>query len=251
MTQNVFSEGDSNTGDTVEVSTTNLVDQLVGEGKKFQTIEDLARGKKEADDFINQLKDENAAIRSELSKLDNAEATFEELRKQIEELKAKKNPEPSPDTKGVLTEDDVKALIRSSITESEKERTLEQNVAVANEGIIKAFGDATKAKEAVANRAVELGLSVSDLQSMAAKSPSAFLSVMGLNQTQKVKPDSFPKSDVNTNRFETQNKATHLKEGSRAWFNEKRREMGRQAFFSDTVLMRKLWDAKNSGAYDS
>ena len=34
--------------------------ELVGDGKKFQTVEDLAKGKQESDAFIVKLQDENA-----------------------------------------------------------------------------------------------------------------------------------------------------------------------------------------------
>ena len=37
--------------------------ELVGEGKKFKSIEDLAKSKVEADRFIDKLKSENDALR--------------------------------------------------------------------------------------------------------------------------------------------------------------------------------------------
>src|SRR4029450_8159059 len=44
----------------------NYLEELVGEGKKFKTPEDLARGKAESDSFIERLQKELHGLRNEL-----------------------------------------------------------------------------------------------------------------------------------------------------------------------------------------
>src|SRR5690242_15072647 len=58
---------------------------LVGEGKKFKTPQDLAKGKMESDKFIVQLQKEQAALREELNK-----------RLSVEEFVEKMNKAPAP-----------------------------------------------------------------------------------------------------------------------------------------------------------
>ena len=42
-----------------------ILDALVGEGKKYANLEELAKGKAEADSFIDKLKDENSDLRKQ------------------------------------------------------------------------------------------------------------------------------------------------------------------------------------------
>jgi len=62
MSDDVFS---TQTGD--QTSKTSL-EELVGEGKKFKTVEDLAKGKLEADSFIAQLEGELKGVKGDLTK---------------------------------------------------------------------------------------------------------------------------------------------------------------------------------------
>lgn len=246
MTQeNVFNS------ETSENQPTSLVDELVGENKKFKTVEDLAKGKRESDAFIEQLKAENAEMREDLKKLDNAEATFETLKNEIKELKTKANTSsPKPDTREVLTKDALKELVVSSLTEIESARTSEQNTHAASTSLITYFGNKEKVQEALTAKAKELGLSVEELGAMAARSPSALFTLMGINE-KGTSTEAFKKSDVNTNRLGADQINKGLKKGTRAYFNEIRRKMGRQAFYADSKLMKEVWDSKVAGNYDS
>jgi hypothetical protein len=64
------------------------VSDLVGEDKKFKTVEDLAKGKLEADSYIEQLKEENRIAREKLGELEGSKSkdeTVSELLRAVRE----------------------------------------------------------------------------------------------------------------------------------------------------------------------
>lgn len=172
------------TNDTSTV--TDPLAELVGPDKKFKTPADLAKGKIEADAFIESLKRENAGLRDEASKKFDADAQLKELRDEITALRGRAPVEPSKGpTDPSLTVEGVQALVRETLTQAERNRSAQQNITVANDAMVKHYGDPTKATDAVRAKATELGLSVDDLKAMAEKSPTAFQKIMlGDNKAQ-------------------------------------------------------------------
>lgn len=170
------------------------LNELVGEGKKYKTPADLAKAMAEKDAFIEQLKNENAGMREDLSQR-------EETRKALEDLKALRN-KPKDDsevnTTPALGQADVEKMLEEAIARRETEAQRKANLNEANELLLKAFGDQAKAKEAVEKRAAELNMSVNDIVTMAAKSPKAVVSIFGLQGRPEAKPLSESKSSVNT-----------------------------------------------------
>lgn len=148
-------------------------EDLVGEGKKFKSVDDLAKGKAEADAYIERLKAEVAERDRRLSEAVNAEAEIAKLREEM----ATARQEPKQGNQPVQPsqpEKDIEALVEESITRAEQRRSQAQNVKEANKLMIDQFGDPVKAGAEVSKRATELGLSVDDLRGIAARSPSAF-----------------------------------------------------------------------------
>lgn len=148
-------------------------------------LDKLAKGKAEADAFIEQLKSEQAHLREELNaKVDrdkNAEASLEELRNEIKALRgtiANPSGQSKENTNPVLTADGIQALIQDSLTRAERDKSAQQNVEAANKAVVDHFGSLDKAGEAVKAKAAELGMSISDLKNIASKSPSAFRKII-------------------------------------------------------------------------
>lgn len=152
-------------------------EDLVGEGKKFKTVDDLARGKAEADAFIERLKSEKAEAERKATEAVNAEASLAELREELAALKqASQTGErqvqpPKPEN--------IQAIVAEEITRAEQRRTQAQNVAEANRLMVEQFGDLEKAGIEVAKRGRELGLTPVELKEIASRSPNAFKRMMG------------------------------------------------------------------------
>lgn len=215
---------------------------LVGEGKKFKDADALAAAKAESDAFIEQLKAENAGLR-------NAGANLEALQARIAELEAEKNksPAPSPNTSGELSQDKLEAIVAGVITKQEQSRTANQNVAAANDTLVKLYGD--KATSVLSERAAAVGMSVTDLKAVAAKSPSAFYSIIGVDpKTSTAKPDM---QTSNLNTVAIPSNPAQPKVGSRAYYEVMRKTMGNDKFFGDVKLQKQIFEHKKSGAYDA
>lgn len=171
---------------TNEVATTpSVIGELVGEGRKFNDVEALAKGKLEADRFIEQMKQENAALKADLEKQayrlgvtdqlkETASASTAELSDPNNNYSGTSN---TANTQPSSSEADIESLLEKALMKREQEASAKSNIAVVNSELEKAFG--TEAATVVQQKAAELGLPMSELQGMAAKSPAAFMQLVG------------------------------------------------------------------------
>ena len=162
-----------------------VVGELVGEGRKFNDVEALAKGKLEADRFIEQMKQENAALKADLERQayrlgvtdhlkETASASTAELsdpNNNYGGTSNKANTQPSS------SEADIESLLERALMKREQEASAKSNIAIVESELEKAFG--TEATAVVQQKAAELGLPMSELQGMAAKSPAAFMQLVG------------------------------------------------------------------------
>lgn len=166
-----------------------VLEGLVGPGKKFASVADLAKGKLAADSFVKKLTDENAQMRTLIADLSNKADSSEAINKLVEHLmKAPSasagNPPPpngadasnnSQNNQVGLTRADVVALLK----QSEREKVAQANRAEANKKLHSMFGE--KAPTVIAAKAKDLGLSVESLKALAESSPKAFSAMLGLD----------------------------------------------------------------------
>lgn len=186
----------SNDGDQPEA---NYIDQLVGEGKKFATIEDLAKGKLESDKFIDQLQTEAKGLRTQLSEAEAQAAKAATLDEVLQKLKPETDSSVDASNQSALNTDELRDMVSSIVTETEQQKRRATNRETANNNLVQRFhGDSAKAKEFVNNRAKELGLSLEQLGDMSEHSPQAFATLLGLNaQTSTpVAPSGMPRMNT-------------------------------------------------------
>lgn len=195
--------------DEAAVTTVSLTD-LVGEGKKFKTVEDLAKSKVEADTFIETLKAERLAEKEEVARLRAELLTAKSVEEQIKALSAtKEKPIPNAQTELPVTAPNLSEAIRAELESQNRNRTLSQNVQTVTDKLIEVYGSEQKANEVVKAKATELGVSTKFLLDTAAASPNAFYNTIGLD-AKSVSP-GVTKSDVNTESFR---KLTPVTEGT-------------------------------------
>jgi hypothetical protein len=178
-----------------------LLATLVGEGKKYKTVDDLARSRVEADSFIDRLKIENGALREAIS----TEANPDELIRRITEVVNAKTSgsvkEPAQAT-GNQPQSGTPSLSEEKVLELLNRRDAEQksraNKAMYDAAVAKAFGD--KQTELVTQRLGELGTSKEAFERIATESPQLALRALGINDHGQVAPGSLGAS-VNTEAF--------------------------------------------------
>lgn len=250
MSNDIFTEPTAETKPVTPAVVT--VNDLVGEGKKFASVDDLAKAKATSDAFIQQLQEELKGLREAVIKQNNAEENLRTLQTDIAEMKAKQNSkadEPSPQTTGELTTEKLEEIVSGVITKQEQSRTANQNLNTANSEMVRQFGSVDKAQEVFKQKAAELNMTLADLKALAAKSPTAFFSIMKLDTTKKTdKKVDLQNSNVNTSVLPI---GSGMKQGTAAYYNSIRRERGNAAFFADIKLQQEIFQAKMNGTYDS
>lgn len=91
---------------------------------------------------------------------------------------APKDGETKPsDTKPELSEDVIKRLVEQTLTQREQSNTSTQNTRLVQEKLQEKYG--TEAKAHIEKKAQELGMSFERLSSLAAESPTAFMTLIG------------------------------------------------------------------------
>jgi len=161
-----------------------VLDDLVGEGKKFKDINALAASKVAADQHIERIQRENQDMRSELDKI----ATIEERLNAIAQT-PDDGANHDPDTEG-NTEVDVNKLVQDAVTAHRAQERVEGNKDTAINAIIEATGSEAAAIKLVADKAKELGVSAEVLRSQAEQSPQLLLATLGIKAGETKPADS-------------------------------------------------------------
>lgn len=173
----------------------NPLEVLVGEDKKFKTVEDLAKGKIESDNFIRQLQNELAELREHVGKSQTMEEIKTQILSSLKQEKPLEQPaqppshEPNDSTKNV----DVESLVSTLLEKREIEAKQRTNKQVVQDALEKKFG--ADAQLILNQKAKELSVSLEYLAKVANDSPSAFFRLVGIEQaTPAHQPTPAPRS---------------------------------------------------------
>lgn len=169
------------------------VADMIGEGKKYSTVEKALEALKFSQDHIAKLENENAEYKANADKM----KTTEEL---LEEIKATARPSEPTQSAPQIDEGMIDRIVEAKITAKEQAASAKQNIDSVVSRMTKEYGDASKAEEVYIAKAQELGLSVAAINEMAAKSPTAVFSMFGLAKSEQL-PAGKTNSDVNMEAF--------------------------------------------------
>lgn len=145
---------------------------LVGEGRKYKTVEELAKGYVNADEHIEVLKSDNEKLKQEAAK----GKTINEVLERIEQSRKPAGDTTSGSAKGVSVED-IERLVDARLTGRETALTRSANIGKAEAALSAKYGD--KAKEVYAQKA-DTPAKRRALNELAAIDPDMFV---GLFQT--------------------------------------------------------------------
>lgn len=171
---------------------------LVGEGKKFKTVEDLAKGKIEADEYIKQLHKEAEEYRAELSARISVEEALNKVKEQpVVEVTSQTTHEERQDKELP----DIDSIVSEKIKTITAQQKANENELKSDQMMREKYGD--KAKETMETRSKELGLSLEYIRKTAQESPQAFAQLMGLNSQHQSGPNPINGGDVNISSLNT------------------------------------------------
>ena len=192
----VFTEGnvteqatqtESQTTETTSPQDSFVAKLVEAKGENWSNPEVLAKGKLEADTYIQQLETQLTQMREDLGKQDYAAKLLDQLQNKAADPTTAKPVMPNKNndiggtsegnTNPSLSEEDLKSLVEQTLTAREKDSVVKQNLSFVDAELEKSFG--TNAKATVQNKAKELGISIERMQEIAAESPNAFFSLIG------------------------------------------------------------------------
>lgn len=145
------------------------LDDLVGEGKKYKTVEDLVAGFYHAQNHIATLEQEHEEYRGKMSEY---EEQLKGNQAVLDALEQRNTPSEVPATTGTPDEEAVRKLVEQVVEQRTSASKEAENIEKANRRAMELYGD--KAKEKVAEAARNLGVSVDFLRNTAKASPAAF-----------------------------------------------------------------------------
>ena len=190
--------------------TDNALEQLVGEGKKYKTVEDLAKAYANADSHIEVLKSDLQQTREFIaSKLDEL-ASKQQAPAPVQNVEPSANPTPAPVVPPNDSGEDLDARIAKALENKTLAERFQTNATLVQDVLVERLGSVEAATEAVIQKARELGVDGRYMKETAANSPKAFFSLMGIDPEQKPVSSSTPasRSDVNPHALQaTQPKA--------------------------------------------
>lgn len=223
---------------TTPPEVTPTLDQLVGEGRKYKDPDAVAKALMEKDNFIEQLKRENAEAREALSKRTREEEFLDRLatatRPQVSV--PTQDPPAPPEAKSALTPDVVEEIIERR----ELEKARKDNLDAVMSTLQGKFGDNYVTQ--VQTQARDLGYTTAELTAIAAQNPKAFYRLLGIEATARPSgsPPAFsppPRTSVNTSA----DMATPSKKDY-AYYRKMRDEKGDRWYFSIPV-QQEIWEA--------
>lgn len=180
MTDLFADDQNSNTVDNNK----NYLEELVGDGKKFKTPEDLARAKAESDAFILRLQNETKALRDDLNARQRLEDLLDKMQNgQTTNTNSNQNNQHGENNEGTaLTPDRITAMVEETVLKREQAARSAQNLAEVRSTLTQHYG--SDYLNRLTSAASDLGVTNEFLNNLAASQPKALYRLLGVGQKQ-------------------------------------------------------------------
>jgi hypothetical protein len=183
----------------------NYLDELVGDGKKFKSAADLAKGKYIADNYVLTLESQLDEMRRDYEKIREENLAKAGLQDLIDRMNIQKPVTKDitlvPEQKPTIDSKQIEDLIDSRMSQRERTKKESENVQ-----FVKTKLEATLGKEyheQLQTRMAELDLSADQFNTMARNNPKALTKLLELEPQFVPSRDPFapPRSQVRTDQF--------------------------------------------------
>lgn len=229
-----------------EGNTDNEVD-LIGEGKKYKDVPTANKALKDKDAFIESLKREAHEARQEAK----TRMSLEEFWQKTQEAKKTKDTSTSNDTpQGVEERDeevpqnknvDISALVREALSKELTKVSMNKNVEETREQLKKLWGN--DYVKTLKDKVEALGLGTDFVDSIAARSPTAFLALVGANAPAHGNNGN-PNSQLPPTGSRTQLLNSDNNDGARTQkYYDELKKSDAKAYFSKEVQLQRHKDA--------
>lgn len=159
------------------------LNDLVGEGRKYKTPDELAKAYAHIEAHARRLEAENAEARAKFDRAsfannDTANPNPDGNNPPNADQPSGTPPQNAPDSGNQNV--DFRSQIREEVRALNEQERMVQNMEQAAAKMTEVYGSPQKANEAIQTKARELGVGVEWLRDAAARSPSAFFATMGI-----------------------------------------------------------------------
>ncbi len=148
-----------------------LLSELVGEGKKYKTPEDLARSRLEADKHIAKLELENRDLRDKAASAKSVDDILAAVQAKAASGQPPEVQELNQPPQAGISAEEVAKIVEAKLTGLETQKQKDANLKKANDAMVQLFG--TKAQEVFQNEPEATRLA---LRQLAEVDPDKFVS---------------------------------------------------------------------------
>lgn len=171
---------------------------------KYKDVQTALDALKHSQEFIPQIKTENERLQSELAKIKLEVEKLRTVEQSVAQLTSGQNnqvQQPAP----AVSNEDIAKLIDQALYQKESAALQKANTKKVVDQITQSFG--TEAEKIFYSKAAELGISVNDMNALAAKSPEAVFQIFGIKAKQQGNMNFQPnvQGSVNTSGNQPQN----------------------------------------------
>lgn len=192
----------TNQNDQVQIDPNkNYLEDLVGEGKKFKSIEDLARGKAEADMYIEHFKQRQDELRQDYERLKTEYEAGPKLKELIDQIAQNKQSQGDAMNQDVREDKPVdlskiEELVEQRIQLNRQRERENENFSKVEKRLQQEYGPNYKAM--LKSTVDTLGLDESFVDDLARRSPDALFRTLGLDGQRRT--DNFQSPPPSTTR---------------------------------------------------
>lgn len=179
MTDTIFDEPSN----TITIPTE--LDEMVGEGKKYASVEEALKSVPHAQSHIQKLEEEAKQLREELAKRKAAEELLDEFKSQANRGETKST---------TLDPNELAKIVENALSSREVQKVEQNNISKVVAAFNEKFGE--KGPEQYKKIAEESGLPLEYLNKLAATSPQAVLKLAGFTSQTNIPGKT--QSSVNT-----------------------------------------------------
>jgi hypothetical protein len=209
-------------------------------------VETLAKSKYEADRYIKTLEEKADELQRDLKTrmsleefmTKNLERTQESNRSSNQNSNENQHGDSNNATPQTMSEEQIAALVAKAVATEQSKLHQNTNVETVRQEMMKHWGNSYTNR--LQERATELGVGPEFLNELAARSPKAFLSVVGLasaapkgSPNASLPPGNRVNSDVN---FSSGSNTSNVRDSK--FYNKMRAENPKQYYSADTTVQR-------------
>jgi hypothetical protein len=194
-------EATSNASNTPSNDLTTLLSAIKNErGEvKYRSVEDALKGLAHSQEFIPKLTSQLAEKEAKLKEAEALQARMEELQRTVETL-SRQSSVNEPTAQPALSEDVIADVVNKALTRRQTEEVQKANISSVVASLQATYGNA--AEQTYNERAAELGMTVADLNRLAATNPKAVFKLLGVNEGVKKPSGQYQQGSYNTEAFQ-------------------------------------------------